>query len=232
MSRKDRKRFNQIEVIAEEYQVKDDRDRSKLEPKTFNQRHYLNSIKQNIITVGLGSAGTGKTFVALAYAAQELEAKNINKIIITRPIVEAGEELGFLPGDLNEKTQPYMLPMLDVLNRRLGKSTVEYHLKRGNIEFRPLAFMRGTSFNNTFVLLDEAQNTTVSQMKMFLTRIGENCKVVIDGDIDQCDIKVESGLRDLAYRLQFVNNTDIIQFTEDDIVRSGIVKEILMAYRK
>ena len=201
-----------------------------IRPKNIKQQAYLDSIVKNIITVGIGSAGVGKSYIALSYAAQQLELKNIAKVIITRPIVEAGEKLGFLPGEIGEKTAPYMLPMLEILNKRLGKSTVDYYLKRGIIEFKPLAYLRGTTFDNAIVILDEAQNCSESQMRMFLTRIGEDVKVIIDGDLDQQDINERSGLADAMRRLVRVNNVGIIKFDVNDIVRSGIAKEIVMAY--
>jgi phosphate starvation-inducible PhoH-like protein len=203
-----------------------------IKPRSVKQRSYLNSIEQNIITIGIGCAGVGKSYIALSYAAQQLELKNISKVIITRPIVEAGEKLGFLPGELGEKTAPYMLPMLEILNKRLGKSTVDYYLKRGVIEFKPLAYLRGTTFDNAIVILDEAQNCSESQMRMFLTRIGEDVKVIIDGDLDQQDTNDRSGLADAIRRLVYVNNVGIIKFDVQDIVRSGIAKEIVMAYMR
>jgi phosphate starvation-inducible PhoH-like protein len=203
-----------------------------IKPRSVKQRSYLNSIEQNIITIGIGCAGVGKSHIALSYAAQQLELKNISKVIITRPIVEAGEKLGFLPGELGEKTAPYMLPMLEILNKRLGKSTVDYYLKRGIIEFKPLAYLRGTTFDNAIVILDEAQNCSESQMRMFLTRIGEDVKVIIDGDLDQQDTNDRSGLADAIRRLVYVNNVGIIKFDVQDIVRSGIAKEIVMAYMR
>jgi phosphate starvation-inducible PhoH-like protein len=203
-----------------------------IRPKSVKQQAYLDSITNNIITVGIGSAGVGKSYIALSYAAQQLELKNISKVIITRPIVEAGEKLGFLPGEMEEKTAPYMLPMLEILNKRLGKSTVDYYLKRGIIEFKPLAYLRGTTFDNAIVILDEAQNCSESQMRMFLTRIGEDVKVIIDGDLDQQDINERSGLADAIRRLVYVNKVGIIKFDVNDIVRSGIAKEIVMAYMR
>jgi hypothetical protein len=175
---------------------------------------------------------THNTYVALSYAAQQLQLKNISKLVITRPIVEAGEHIGFLKGELEDKTAPYMLPMLEILNRRLGKSTVEYYLKRGVIEFKPLAYLRGTTFNDAIVILDEAQNCSESQMRMFLTRIGEGVKVIIDGDLDQQDISERSGLADAMRRLVYVNNVGIVKFDVEDIVRSGIAKEIVKAYMR
>jgi phosphate starvation-inducible PhoH-like protein len=225
MSRKHNKRQTEQDFEFTPY-----REVPEVKPRTKKQADYLRSIENNVITFGIGVAGSGKSHIALAYAARELESKNIHKIIVTRPIVEAGEKLGFLPGEIGEKTLPYMLPMLDILNKRLGKSTVEYHLKRGNIEFKPLAYLRGTSFENAVVILDEAQNTTESQMKLFLTRIGENCKVIIDGDVEQKDIHERSGLVDGIKRLNNIPSVGIVQFDFNDVVRSGICKQIIKAY--
>jgi phosphate starvation-inducible PhoH-like protein len=197
---------------------------------TDAQKRYLGSIKSNVITFGVGVAGTGKSYVALSYAAQLLQSKRISKIIVTRPAVEAGESFGFLPGELEEKYAPYIDPIKDILNKRLGYSFTDYLFKRKVIEAKPLAFIRGSTFENAFILLDEAQNCTPAQMKMFLTRIGENTKVVIDGDIQQKDIKGTSGLADAITRLQGVNKVGIVTFDIDDIVRSGICKEIVKAY--
>lgn len=216
------------EIIPTNHQ----REPQEVRTKNAKQAAYLRSIEQNIITVGIGAAGCGKSFVALSYAAQQLQLKNINKLVITRPIVEAGEKIGFLKGELEDKTAPYMLPMIEILNRRLGKSTVDYYLKRGIIEFKPLAYLRGTTFNDAVVILDEAQNCSESQMRMFLTRIGEGVKVIIDGDLDQQDISERSGLADAMRRLVYVNSVGIIKFDVEDIVRSGIAKEIVKAYMR
>jgi phosphate starvation-inducible PhoH-like protein len=226
-------RTNKINYVTDDIIITPTyKEPKEIKPRSVKQRAYLNSIEQNIVTVGIGCAGVGKSYIALSYAAQQLELKNISKVIITRPIVEAGEKLGFLPGELGEKTAPYMLPMLEILNKRLGKSTVDYYLKRGIIEFKPLAYLRGTTFDNAIVILDEAQNCSESQMRMFLTRIGEDVKVIIDGDLDQQDINERSGLADAMRRLIYVNNVGIIKFDVNDIVRSGIAKEIVMAYMR
>jgi phosphate starvation-inducible PhoH-like protein len=201
-----------------------------LELLTKAQGRYLESIKSNIISIGVGVAGTGKSYVALSYAAQLLQERKISKIIVTRPAVEAGEEFGFLPGELDEKYAPYIDPIKDILNKRLGTSFTAYLFKRKIIEARPLAFIRGSTFDNSFVVLDEAQNCTPTQMKMFLTRIGNDTKVVINGDIQQKDIKGASGLADAIVRLQSVKKVGIVNFEIDDIVRSGICKEIVRAY--
>jgi phosphate starvation-inducible PhoH-like protein len=194
------------------------------------QQQYLNAIYGNIITFGVGCAGTGKSYIALSYAAQQLQLKNITKIIICRPIVEAGESLGYLKGELSDKTEPWMLPMIEILSRRLGKPVVDYYLNKKMIEFKPLAYMRGVTFTDSVVILDEAQNTSVEQMRMFLTRVGEGCKIIIDGDVNQCDISCKSGLKDAMNRLQNVNNIQFCYFTIDDVVRSGICRDILLRY--
>jgi phosphate starvation-inducible PhoH-like protein len=195
------------------------------------QQQYLNQIRANVITFAIGSAGTGKTYIAAGVAAQMLSEGIIDTIIMTRPNVEAGRGFGYLPGELSEKYAPYMEPLLDVLNERFGKSHTEYLLKRGSIQFKPLEFMRGKTFARCFYILDEAQNCTPQQMKLFLTRIGEDCKVIIDGDIEQKDITGMSGLQDAVNRLQNVDKIGMVEFTVDDVVRSGMCKEILMAYR-
>ena len=197
---------------------------------TDSQTDYYNSIKQNIITFGYGCAGTGKSFIPIAYAAEQLVKKKVNKIVFTRPAVECGESFGFLPGELDEKTEPYYTPIKDLLYKIIGKGHTDYYIKRGIIEFRPLAFMRGSTFDDSIVILDESENTTPGQMKMFLTRIGENCKVIINGDIAQSDLKGNSGLSDALYRLKNVKKVGLVQFGIDDIVRSGICKEIIKAY--
>jgi phosphate starvation-inducible PhoH-like protein len=196
------------------------------------QQKYLNLIRSNCITFAIGSAGTGKTYIAASYAAQMLKEGEIDSIVMTRPNVEAGRGFGYLPGDLGEKFSPYIEPLLDVLQERLGKTYTEYLVKRGLIQFKPLEFMRGKTFSRCFYILDEAQNCTPSQMKLFLTRIGEDCKVVIDGDIAQKDISGMSGLQDAVNRLQDVEQIGIVEFTVDDVVRSGMCKEILLRYMK
>lgn len=198
--------------------------------KNEAQRKYINAINNFTLTFATGSAGTGKTYICAALAADALESKAIDKLIITRPAVEAGESLGFLPGDIDQKFDPYLMPFREVLNERLGKSYVEYLIKCGKIEAAPLAYMRGRTFKNAFVILDEAQNTTNTQMKMFLTRIGYDCKVVVNGDYSQKDINGNSGLEDAVRRLSFIPSVKHIHFTNDDIVRSGLVREILGAY--
>lgn len=206
------------------------RDTSPITPLNEVQKRYLNAMKGFVLTLATGPAGTGKTWLCAALAAQMLESGEIDKIIITRPAVEAGESLGFLPGELEEKFDPYLQPFRDVLNERLGKSYVEFLIKRGQIEAAPLAYMRGRTFKNAFVILDEAQNTTPTQMKMFLTRIGHDCRVVVNGDMAQKDVKGESGLEDAVARLSYIPSVKHVNFTREDIVRSGLVQEIVSAY--
>lgn len=201
-----------------------------LEAKTENQRRYINAIKNFTLTFASGPAGTGKTWVCTSMAVQMLESKSIEKLIITRPAIEAGESLGHLPGEIEQKFDPYLQPFRDVLNERLGKSFVDYLIKTGKIEAAPLAYMRGRTFSDSFVILDEGQNTTPEQMKMFLTRIGANCKVVVNGDITQRDIRGMSGLEDAIKKLSFIPSIKHIEFDRSDIVRSGIVQEIISAY--
>lgn len=201
-----------------------------LAPKTESQKRYMNAIKTYKLVFGMGPAGTGKTYICGAIAAQALIDGHIDKIVITRPAVEAGEELGFLPGEKDEKYLPYLTPFLDVLHERLGKSRVDYLLKTGKIEAAPFAYMRGRTFKHSIVILDEAQNATPSQMKLFLTRIGEDCRVIVNGDEGQMDIKGTSGLTDAIKRLSFIPSVKVVQFDSSDIVRSGLVQEIVEAY--
>lgn len=201
-----------------------------LEAQSDNQTTYIHTIQSNILTFGLGHAGSGKTFVATVMALDELKNKRIEKIILTRPAQEAGEKLGFLPGELDDKYEPYLRPFRDIMIRRLGQGYVDCALKNGRIEPLPLAYMRGMSFENCWVLLDEAQNCTPVQMKMFLTRIGENCKVIVNGDLSQQDINGVSGLLDGYQRTRGLNNVGAVQFTRDDVVRSGLVRDIVDRY--
>ncbi len=204
-----------------------------LVPMNGAQHNYLTSIQNNVITFAIGSAGTGKTYMAAAYAAELLVKGEIQNLIITRPNIEAGKSMGYLPGDLAEKYAPYLEPILDVLYERIGRSQTDYMVKRGMIQFKPLGFLRGKSFKNSFIILDEAQNCDVSEMKLFLTRIGEDCKVIIDGDIKQCDLRNGmSGLQDAVQRLYGVRRVGVVEFTNAHCVRSGICKDILEAYEK
>ena len=195
------------------------------------QQQYISAIQKHNLTFGIGPAGTGKSYCAAALAAEALESGRIERIILTRPAVEAGENLGFLPGDLSEKFSVYIDAFRDILNQRLGAGTVNYCLKHGRIVAAPLAFMRGKTFGSgTFVILDEAQNTSVAQMKMFLTRIGEDCNVVINGDVSQSDIRGPNGLGDAVERLHNLHSVYVHKFDREDIVRSGLVREIIDCY--
>ncbi|MBX3707200.1 MAG: PhoH family protein [Pseudomonadales bacterium] len=202
-----------------------------LEARTPSQKRYITAIRNHCLTFGIGPAGTGKSYCAGALAAQALESGQIDRIILTRPAVEAGEQLGFLPGDLNEKFSPYIDAFRDILNARLGAGTVEYCLRHGRIVASPLAYMRGKTFDSrTFVVLDEAQNTTPAQMKMFLTRIGEDSRVVVNGDLRQSDIRGPNGLADAIERLDGLPGVHVHRFERDDIVRSGLVRAIIDRY--
>lgn len=201
-----------------------------LKAQTDNQARYIQTIHAKTLTFGLGPAGTGKTYIATRIAAEAFRDKEIEKIIITRPAVEAGEELGFMPGDMGEKIAPYFYPVREVLEEVLGKGPVEYAIKAEQIVFVPLAFMRGRTFKNAMVILDEAQNTTPTQMKLFLTRIGEGSHVIVNGDIKQTDIVGPNGLADVRSRLRNVPDVGFVTFTRDDIVRHGLVRLIAEAY--
>lgn len=209
------------------------RAKQPLRAQTPAQQNYINAIKNNCLTFGIGPAGTGKSYCAAALAAEALESGRIERIILTRPAVEAGEQLGFLPGALDEKFSVYIDAFRDILNERLGAGTVNYNLRHGRIVAAPLAFMRGKTFGeDTFVLLDEAQNTSIAQMKMFLTRIGENCKVVINGDIEQSDIRGPNGLADAVQRVAGLPSVCIHRFAREDIVRSGLVRALIDRYEQ
>jgi phosphate starvation-inducible protein PhoH and related proteins len=203
-----------------------------LVPQSYRQEDYIEAIKSKDIVFALGSAGSGKSYVATHYAAEQLYYKKIDKIVLTRPVVEAcGEELGFLPGELVEgKLMPYLIPYMETLNELLGKSFVEYCLKVGSIEPIPLAFMRGRSLKNCLILADEMQSATPMQMKLLLTRIGSDSKMLINGDIDQRDRLDATGLEDAIGTLRHLNEVEVIQFSDDDCVRSGVCKKILRAY--
>ncbi len=207
---------------------------TKVAPKTVNQKRYVDSIRHNTITFGIGPAGTGKTFLAVALAAAALSRREVNRIILTRPAVEAGERLGFLPGDLAAKVDPYLRPLFDALHDMLDAERVSQHLDRGVIEVAPLAFMRGRSLNDSFIILDEAQNTSPEQMKMFLTRLGFNSKMVVTGDITQIDLprEQESGLIVVADILDGVDGIEFVRFGEEDVVRHKLVQRIVAAYNE
>jgi phosphate starvation-inducible PhoH-like protein len=203
-------------------------------PKTVNQKRYVDSIRSNTITFGVGPAGTGKTFLAVAMAAAALSGHEINRIILTRPAVEAGERLGFLPGDLMAKVDPYLRPLFDALHDMLDPEKVSQHLERGVIEIAPLAFMRGRTLNDSFVILDEAQNTTPEQMKMFLTRLGFGSRMVVTGDVTQIDLPREqqSGLVAVADVLSAVEGVEFVRFGGEDVVRHKLVQRIVEAYHE
>lgn len=202
--------------------------------KTLGQKTYCDAIANNTITLGIGPAGTGKTYLAVAAAVAAFRAEEVNRIILTRPAVEAGERLGFLPGDLQSKVDPYLRPLYDALFDMLGADTYQKYLERGNIEVAPLAYMRGRTLDDSFIILDEAQNTSREQMKMFLTRIGFGSKVVITGDITQIDLPggKNSGLKDAARILGNVPGIGVIKFSEQDVVRHEIVGSIIKAYER
>jgi phosphate starvation-inducible PhoH-like protein len=205
---------------------------TKVAPKTINQKRYVDSIRNNTITFGIGPAGTGKTFLAVALAAAALSHRDVNRIILTRPAVEAGERLGFLPGDLMAKVDPYLRPLFDALHDMLEPERVSQHLERGVIEVAPLAFMRGRTLNDSFIILDEAQNTSPEQMKMFLTRLGFNSRMVVTGDVTQIDLPREqdSGLVVVNEILEDVEGIDFVHFGEEDVVRHKLVRRIVAAY--
>lgn len=201
-------------------------------PKTALQKHYVDAIRANTVTFGIGPAGTGKTFLAVAAAAAALARHEVKRIILTRPAVEAGERLGFLPGDLMQKIDPYLRPLFDALHDMLDPERVTAYLESGVIEVAPLAFMRGRTLNDAFIILDEAQNTTIPQMKMFLTRFGMNSRMVICGDPKQVDLPVPatSGLADAVARLEGLEGINVSRFTSADVVRHPIVGRIVEAY--
>ena len=201
-------------------------------PKTINQKRYIDAIRRNTITVGIGPAGTGKSFLAVAMAVAALSRREVNRIVLTRPAVEAGERLGFLPGDLMAKVDPYLRPLFDALYAMLDPERVNQHLERGVIEVAPLAFMRGRSLNDSFIILDEAQNTTPEQMKMFLTRLGFGSKAVVTGDVTQIDLERDqrSGLVVVGDILEDVEGIQFIRLQPEDVVRHKLVQRIVAAY--
>jgi len=205
---------------------------SKVAPKTLNQKRYVDSIRRNTVTFGIGPAGTGKTFLAVAMSVAALSRREVNRIILTRPAVEAGERLGFLPGDMMAKVDPYLRPLFDALHDMLDPERVSQHLERGVIEIAPLAFMRGRTLNDSFVILDEAQNTSPEQMKMFLTRLGFGSKVVVTGDITQIDLARDqtSGLVQVGDILDHVDDIAFVRFGGEDVVRHKLVQRIVEAY--
>jgi phosphate starvation-inducible protein PhoH and related proteins len=204
----------------------------RIAPKTINQKRYIDAVRSSTVTFGVGPAGTGKTFLAVAMAAAALSRHEVNRIILTRPAVEAGERLGFLPGDLMAKVDPYLRPLFDALHDMLDPEKVSQHIERGVIEIAPLAFMRGRTLNDSFVILDEAQNTTPEQMQMFLTRLGFNSKMVVTGDVTQTDLKggQRSGLVDVDELLRGIPDIEFVAFGSEDVVRHKLVARIVSAY--
>ena len=205
-----------------------------IKAKTVGQQNYMKAISKNTITIGVGPAGTGKTYLAVAAAVAAFRERTVNRIILTRPAVEAGERLGFLPGDLQNKVDPYLRPLYDALYDMLGAETFQKYQERGSIEVAPLAYMRGRTLDDSFIILDEAQNTTKEQMKMFLTRLGFGSKIVITGDITQIDLPSDktSGLKDAIRVLADVKDIGICRLTSADVVRHALVQEIINAYEK
>jgi phosphate starvation-inducible PhoH-like protein len=205
-----------------------------IKSKTHGQKKYVTAIKDNTVVFGIGPAGTGKTFLAVAMAVTAFRDRQVNRIILTRPAVEAGEKLGFLPGDLQNKVDPYLRPLYDALYEIMGAETYQKYLEKGMIEIAPLAYMRGRTLDDSFIILDEAQNTTPEQMKMFLTRIGFGSKAVITGDITQVDLPGDkkSGLREVTKILRDIKDLEFVYLTEKDVVRHELVQRIIMAYER
>jgi phosphate starvation-inducible PhoH-like protein len=216
--------------LIQDFQIH--RNNAPIKPRNITQQRYIQSIEHNQLTFATGPAGTGKTWLCAAKAVEALQSGEVKKIVITRPVVEAEENMGFLPGSIEEKFAPYFTPFREVLEERLGAGHVKALIKAGQIEMAPLAYMRGRSFKACFVVLDEAQNTREGQMKLFLTRIGEGSKVVVNGDISQKDINVESGLTDALTRFADLAQVGHVQFDRSDIVRSGLVQQIVDGYEE
>lgn len=233
MKMADRGTLDYFTDLYKEVSIKDRQGRS-IRVKNFGQRQYIKAIQENDLTFGIGPAGTGKTFLAVAMAVAALKRGDVEKIILTRPAVEAGESLGFLPGDLKEKVDPYLRPIYDALYQIMGAEHTQRLMDRGVIEIAPLAYMRGRTLDSAFVILDEAQNTTNAQMKMFLTRLGFSSKMVVNGDISQIDLPhgTRSGLVNAQQILRNIKNIEFVSFNADDVVRHPVVARIINAYEK
>lgn len=205
-----------------------------IKSKTMGQKKYVEAIKNNTITFGIGPAGTGKTYLAVALAVKAFKNKEVSRIILTRPAVEAGEKLGFLPGDLQNKVDPYLRPLYDALYEMFGFETYQKHVERGSIEVAPLAYMRGRTIDDSFIILDEAQNTTPEQMKMFLTRVGFNSRVIVTGDVTQIDLPdgKKSGLKEVEKILKDIDDISFCYLSDKDVVRHQLVQKIIKAYDK
>ncbi len=219
--------MNDVEVITHFFKG------NNVYPKTHGQLELLNALKSNDIVLVNGPAGTGKTFLCVAYAIKLLRQNYVNKIVLTRPAVEAGESFGFLPGDLKEKIDPYLAPLYDALYRLIGEDTTNKYIEKKIIEIAPLAYMRGRTLDNAFIILDEAQNTTITQMLMFLTRLGFNSKMAVAGDLEQIDLKYnkDSGLKDAFYKLKAIQGIKLVTLNEEDVVRHPLVTKIIKAYQ-
>ena len=225
-------RLNTHEELADSISLKI--RKATIRPRSITQQAYLTSIAKCSVTVGIGPAGTGKTYLAVASAAHALANDRVSRIVLVRPVVEAGERIGFLPGDIEKKVNPYLRPLYDALYEFFGVERVGRLLDRGVIELAPLAFMRGRTLNDAFIILDEAQNTTIEQMKMFLTRVGYNSRTVISGDVTQTDLprSMHSGLKHAVHILDGINDIGIVRFQNRDIVRHPLVQAIVEAYEK
>jgi phosphate starvation-inducible PhoH-like protein len=228
IKRKSEIRYTETETTYTDYYEKPSVE--PMRPLNKTQEKYINTIKSNIVTLGIGCAGTGKSHVAAGVAAEMLRDCHIEKIILTRPVCETGRNMGALPGELQDKYSPYVEPLMNLLDRQLGASWVRNLVKNGKIVAKPLEFMRGTTFNNCAVILDESQNTTPEQMKMILTRIGKNCKMIITGDTVQSDLRQNNGLSYAVSKISKVDGVGVMEFGLDDIVRHGIVRDILVAW--
>jgi phosphate starvation-inducible protein PhoH and related proteins len=207
---------------------------AEVRPRTAGQRSFVRSVDSHTLTIGIGPAGTGKTYLAIVMAVRALKNREVSRVVLSRPAVEAGEKLGFLPGDLREKVDPYMRPLFDALNELLDDGVVNKYIDRGTLEIAPLAYMRGRTLSDAFVILDEAQNATSDQLKMFLTRLGSASKMVVTGDVTQIDLPLgdRSGLRDAATRLANVEDVGIVELDETDVVRHPLVARIIRAYAR